>query len=121
MLSLNNRKVFRGLLGLSKKKDEGQEKSIKLSEAVAVDCYQIEGIILCIHACDITHETFYVGQTYPKKSQDITQRDELSKSISKWSSDARGSSTILNPWQEEAMEIALSEPFQLIQGPPGKI
>ena len=97
MLSLNNRKVFRGLLGLSKKKDEGQEK---LSEAVAVDCYQIGGIIQCIHACGITHEIFHVGQTYPKKSQDITRRDELSKSISKWSSDARGSSTILNPWHK---------------------
>ena len=42
-LSLNNRKVFRGLLGLSRGKEK-TEKIITLSEAVAVDCYQIGGI-----------------------------------------------------------------------------
>ena len=45
LLSLNNRKVFRGLLDLAKQKEERGKPSIKLSEAVAVDCSPIGGII----------------------------------------------------------------------------
>ena len=64
--------------------------------------------------------SFYVAgkSSFYKDAKRITDSDELAKSISKWSSPVTASIS-LNEWQNEAMDIALRKPFQLIQGPPG--
>ena len=52
----------------------------------------------------------------------VIGKDELVKSISKWnptSPERLTALTVLNKWQDEALNKAIHHQFQLIQGPPG--
>ena len=45
---------------------------------------------------------------------------ELATSISKWSTKLSKKTVSINEGQNDAINLALKRPFQLIQGPPGK-
>ena len=54
-----------------------------------------------------------------KESRSIARQDVLAFSLSKWATPEPPEAKELNDGQKKAMDLALSKPFQLIQGPPG--
>ena len=88
------RKVFRGLLALSRHDHKVLSRNIAINPHSA-------------------------GFTVPDYShaRRIADRDELAKSISKWST-REGEDIKLNGSQWTAMNKSFSRSFQLIQGPP---
>ena len=111
--------MFGGLLDLVSLKKE--KKISSLSKQVAADPWIIGCKNLFILFCCLTGCPFiFVGQNGLnfKQYQEILRKDDLVKSVSKWSP-SKGQSANLNKWQQKAMDKAIQEKLQLIQGPPG--
>ena len=101
--------MFRGLLALSRHDHK------VLSRNIAIDPHSIN------RKRDSSRAFFQTaGITVPEysRAQRIADRDELAKSISKWSA-REGEDIKLNGSQWTAMNKSFSSNFQLIQGPPG--
>ena len=96
-----------------------KEKVSQLSRLVAVDPLEIRSENSNNNCIIVIMSLLTLDQNaYTKSCQDILRKDELVKSVSAWST-SKGRSVQLNQWQQRAIEKAIREPFQLIQGPPG--
>ena len=111
------RRVFAGLVTLWNTKI-----SSKLSQDVAVNIENHSGsqIVQLMKSNTITQLCVFLDCIkYPPSDLNRCLNDKFSMSLSNWSAISSKKSIPLNQWQKESIHLALKNPFQLIQGPPG--
>ena len=113
MLNIN-RRIYQSLREMVHKQSErgytlAQEIALGEARCEVMSKRNISQTVTCCyyHSCPIDPPS--VGLKLPRNEADLA--------TTLWNS---GSSTSLNPYQRKAVELALSNKFVMIQGPPGK-